>query len=85
MVLKDFIIAAGYKQNVIKRYFQNKKPKSWKIQIINTGQDTMTGGQLKRLKKYLNNETFMVTYGDGLSNVNINKLIKFHKNLKFQP
>ena len=42
----------------------------------------MTGGQLKRLKKYLNNETFMVTYGDGLSNVNINKLIKFHKKFK---
>ena len=80
--IKDFIIAAGYKQNVIKRYFQNKKPKSWKIQIINTGQDTMTGGRLKRLKKYLNNETFMVTYGDGLSNVNINKLIKFHKKFK---
>lgn len=80
--IKDFIIAAGYKQNVIKRYFQNKKPKSWKIQIINTGQNTMTGGRLKRLKKYLNNETFMVTYGDGLSNVNINKLIKFHKKFK---
>ena len=80
--IKDFIIAAGYKQNVIKRYFQNKKPKSWKIQIINTGQNTMTGGRLKRLKKYLDNETFMVTYGDGLSNVNINKLIKFHKKFK---
>tara|TARA_B100000401_G_scaffold420559_1_gene346109 strand:+ start:33 stop:725 length:693 start_codon:yes stop_codon:yes gene_type:complete len=80
--IKDFIIAAGYKQNIIKRYFQNKKPKSWKIQIINTGQNTMTGGRLKRLKKYLNNETFMVTYGDGLSNVNITKLIKFHKKFK---
>ena len=80
--IKDFIIAAGYKHNVIKRYFQNKKPKSWKIQIINTGQNTMTGGRLKRLKKYLDNETFMVTYGDGLSNVNINKLIKFHKKFK---
>ena len=42
----------------------------------------MTGGRLKRLKKYLDNETFMVTYGDGLSNVNINKLIKFHKKFK---
>jgi glucose-1-phosphate cytidylyltransferase len=80
--IKDFIIAAGYKQNIIKRYFKNKKPKGWKIQIINTGQNTMTGGRIKRLKKYLNNETFMVTYGDGLSNVNINKLIKFHKKFK---
>ncbi len=80
--IKDFIIAAGYKQNIIKRYFKKKKPKGWKIQIINTGQNTMTGGRIKRLKKYLNNETFMVTYGDGLSNVNINKLIKFHKKFK---
>jgi len=80
--IKDFIIAAGYKQNIIKKYFKKKKPKNWNIQIIDTGQNTMTGGRLKRLKKYLNNETFLVTYGDGLSNVNINKLIKFHKKFK---
>ena len=42
----------------------------------------MTGGRLKRLKKYLGNETFMMTYGDGLSNVNLKKLLKFHKKIK---
>ena len=42
----------------------------------------MTGGRIKRLKKYLNNETFLLTYGDGISNVNITKLIKFHKKNK---
>jgi len=55
---------------------------NWKIKIIDTGQKTMTGGRLKRLKKYLKNETFMLTYGDGLSNVNLSKLVKFHKKNK---
>ena len=74
----EFYIAAGYKQNIIKRYFK-KKFFNWKIKIINTGQKTMTGGRLKKLKKYLNDETFMLTYGDGLSDVNLLKLLKFHK------
>ena len=80
--IKDFIIAAGYKQNIIKKYFKKKKPKNWNVKIIDTGQNTMTGGRLKRLKKYLDNETFLVTYGDGLSNVNIKNLINFHKKFK---
>ena len=50
--------------------------------MINTGLKTMTGGRIKRLKKYLGNETFLLTYGDGLSNVNIKKLINFHKKNK---
>ena len=78
---KDFIIAAGYKQQVLKNYFR-KKNFGWKINIIDTGPKTMTGGRLKRLKKYLKNETFLLTYGDGISDVNINKLIKFHKKNK---
>lgn len=78
---KQFYIAAGYKQKIIKEYFKNKKF-SWKIKIVNTGQKTMTGGRLKRLKKYLKNEPFLLTYGDGLSNINIKKLVKFHKNNK---
>ena len=61
---------------------QNNSEK-WKITIVDTGQDTMTGGRLKRVQKYLNNEkTFCFTYGDGLSDVNISKLIKFHKKNK---
>tara|TARA_B100000029_G_scaffold515265_1_gene621411 strand:+ start:1029 stop:1718 length:690 start_codon:yes stop_codon:yes gene_type:complete len=79
---KDFIIAAGYKKNFIKDYFKKKKFKDIKINVVDTGLNTMTGGRLKRLKKYLNNETFMLTYGDGLSNVNIKKLVNFHKKNK---
>ena len=78
----EFIIASGYKSKVIKSYFKKKKLKDCKIDIIDTGLNTMTGGRLKRLSKYLNKETFLMTYGDGLSNVNLKKLIKFHKQKK---
>ena len=51
----------------------------WKITNIDTGLNTMTGGRVKRLKKFIANETFMLSYGDGLSNIDINKLIEFHR------
>tara|TARA_A100001011_G_C14073071_1_gene741135 strand:- start:106 stop:807 length:702 start_codon:yes stop_codon:yes gene_type:complete len=79
---KEFIIALGFKGNLIKKYFsQIKLNKSIKIQLVNTGLKTMTGGRLKRLKKFLN-ETFLMTYGDGLSSVNLSKLVNFHKSKK---
>ena len=78
---KDFYIALGYKGAVIKKYF-NKNFFDWNINLIETGRNTMTGGRLKRIKKYIGNETFMMTYGDGLSNVNLDKLLKFHKRNK---
>jgi len=80
---KNFYIALGYKGKVIKKFF-NKKFFDWNIKLIETGKNTMTGGRLKRLKKHLKKETFMMTYGDGLSNLNLKKLLKFHKkNKKF--
>ena len=78
---KEFYIALGYKGNIIKNYFRNKKF-NWKINLVDTGKNTMTGGRLKRLAKYLKGESFFLTYGDGLSNVNIIKLLKFHKKNK---
>lgn len=51
----------------------------WRVTLINTGIDSMTGGRLKRMKSYINNETFMLTYGDGVSNIDIDALLKFHK------
>ena len=80
--IKDFIIATGYKKKIIENYFKQKKIPKIKIHTIDTGLNTMTGGRIKRLKKYLNEETFLLTYGDGLSSVNIKKLIKFHKKNK---
>jgi glucose-1-phosphate cytidylyltransferase len=77
----EFYIALGYKGNVIKNYFKNQKF-NWKINLINTGKNTMTGGRLKRLKKYLNKGNFFLTYGDGLSDVNLKKLLRFHNDNK---
>lgn len=77
----EFYVALGYKGNVIKNYFKKNKF-NWKINLIKTGKNTMTGGRLKRLKKYLKGESFFLTYGDGLSDINILKLLKFHKKNK---
>ena len=78
---KNFYIALGYKGEMIKKFF-SKKFFDWNINLIETGKNTMTGGRLKRLKKYIGKETFMMTYGDGLSNVNLKKLLRFHKKNK---
>ena len=73
----QFVLALGYKSKYIKKFYKNKK----NIELVYTGKDTKTGGRLLRLKKYLNNEkTFMLTYGDGVSNINIKKAVRFHKN-----
>ena len=73
--VSEFLIATGYKGKIIENYFKNSKIN---IKCIYTGNNVMTGGRLKRVKKYLN-DTFMLTYGDGLANINISKLLKFHK------
>ena len=78
---KSFYIALGYKGEVIKKFF-NKNFYDWNVTLVETGKNTMTGGRLKRLKKYIGNDTFMMTYGDGMSNVNLKKLLKFHKKNK---
>ena len=75
----DFYIALGYKGTLIKNYFKNNKIKKANIKLINTGLKSMTGGRLLRLKKFLKDKTFMMTYGDGVSDINIKKLISFHR------
>ncbi len=75
--LNDFIIAAGYKKEILINYFKKNKFEA-NIKVIDTGKSTMTGGRLLKLKKYLKNQTFLLSYGDGLSDVNISSLIKFH-------
>ena len=81
----DFYLATGYKSNVIKRYFKNFKKTEdvFKITILDTGLKTLTGGRLKRVCKFINeNENFMFTYGDGISSVNLKNLYNFHKKNK---
>lgn len=57
----------------------NKKSEPWRVTLVDTGEATMTGGRLKRVEPYIDGEVFMATYGDGLSNINISKLLEFHK------
>lgn len=74
----EFIIAAGYKKKIIQNYYSNSKEFT-NLKIIDTGKETMTGGRLLRLKLYFKkNENFFMTYVDGLSDVNLNKLKNFH-------
>ena len=76
---KNFYVALGYKKEVVKKYF-SKRFEEWNINLIDTGQKTMTGGRVKRLQKFIGNETCMLTYGDGLANINLDSLLDFHKN-----
>ena len=75
---KNFYVALGYKGEVIKKYF-SKISKGWNVNFIDTGQKTMTGGRVKRLQKFIGDEACMLTYGDGLANINLDSLLDFHK------
>ena len=78
--INDFIIATGYKKEVIINYYKNSKEFK-NLKIIDTGKDTMTGGRLLRLKPmFTKNENFFMTYGDGLCDLDLSKLKKFHIN-----
>jgi glucose-1-phosphate cytidylyltransferase len=96
----EFVIALGYKGEVIKKYVADycalssdlhvdlaagsvtahagERPR-WTVDLIDTGSDTMTGGRIKRIAPYLGNETCMVTWGDGVSDVDLGKLLAFHR------
>ena len=98
----EFVICCGYKQQVIKDFFNeyfihnsdvtfdftngNERMKvhknfteQWKVTVVDTGLNTMTGGRIKRIKQYVGDEPFMLTYGDGVCDIDINALYDFHK------
>lgn len=60
----------------------NNVSEPWKVTLVDTGLNTMTGGRIKRVKQYIGNETFMLTYGDGVSNINVVELLEFHRSHK---
>lgn len=97
---KEFVIALGYKGEVIKRYFldyhilnssmavnlsngdiqiHDKRSEDWVVHLIDTGLSALTGGRVKRLEPWLKDETFMVTYGDGVSDIDLRDLLRFHR------
>lgn len=98
--ISEFVIACGYKGEIIKRYFSEfhfysadievslkdgsraitgAQSPDWRVHCVDTGLDTMTGGRLRKLAPLLAGETFCVTYGDGLSNVSVSELLRFHR------
>ena len=79
--INEFVICCGYKGEQIKEYFTNFNSETWNIELVDTGLDTMTGGRLKRIQSHID-DTFCVTYGDGLGNIDINNLISFHREKK---
>ena len=79
--INEFIICCGYKGDIIKEYFSRSDFPAWNIELVDTGIDTMTGGRVKRIQNRID-DTFCVTYGDGVSNIDINNLISFHKEKK---
>jgi glucose-1-phosphate cytidylyltransferase len=97
---KEFVVALGYKGEIIKDYFLNyhhhsrsltvqlktgsvvahdRDGEDWTVHLLDTGYDTQTGGRVKQVAEFIGNETFMLTYGDGVSNVNISALLEFHR------
>lgn len=97
---RDFLVACGYRGEMIKEYFHkfviynsdyiidmkdgavdlvNARGVDWRIGVIDTGLETMTGGRLRRLRPWLGEGTFMVTYGDGVGNVDVTGLVAFHR------
>jgi len=76
----DFVIGCGYKKEVIFDFVQNEMKEDWLVEPVDTGEMTLTGGRIARYLDLFPNETFMVTYGDGVGNVDIKKLVEQHKN-----
>ena len=76
----EFVILLGYKGNMIEDYFSNQSDSSnWNITFLDTGLNTDTGGRIKRAEKIVDKKPFLLTYGDGLANIDLNKLISFHE------
>ena len=78
---KEFIVCLGYKGEKIKEYFSNpeNKESDWNLILADTGDNVMTGGRLKRVEHHIDGDLFMMTYGDGVADINIEKLLTFHK------
>ena len=75
----EFVILLGYKGHMIKEYFANNNENNWYITFLDTGKKTDTGGRIKRAVQHIDNQTFMLTYGDGLADINLIQLLSFHK------
>ena len=98
--VREFVVALGYKAEVVKRYFldfhalngdlsvdlatgrstlRETEATPWRVHLVDTGLHTATGGRVRRLREWIGDETFMLTYGDGVSDVDLHRLLEFHR------
>lgn len=75
----DFIVCAGYAGDMLADHFAREKNENWRVQVVDTGLHTATGGRLKRIRHLLGDETFCMTYGDGVADVDLGSLLEFHR------
>jgi glucose-1-phosphate cytidylyltransferase len=87
-MIKDYFMNLDWKNNDFTLHIHNgeknieyhtREEENWKVTIVDTGEETMTAGRLKRIEKYIDEDTFMLTYGDGLSNVNLGEVLRYHR------
>jgi len=82
--LREFLVACGYKGEMIREYFDGPRAEEaaradWKVEIVDTGRETMTGGRIRRLLPWLAEGTFLATYGDGLADLDVREVLAFHR------
>src|SRR5262245_1907142 len=77
--ISDFVVCAGYAGSLLADYFARESDERWRVQVLDTGESTATGGRLRRCRDLLGDEPFCMTYGDGVANVNVRSLVDFHQ------
>jgi glucose-1-phosphate cytidylyltransferase len=77
--IADFVVCAGYAGYLLTEYFQREQSEGWRVQVVDTGETTATGGRLKRVRDVVGDETFCMTYGDGVADVPLGDLLAFHR------
>ena len=75
----QFVVASGYKGEMIERWARRPDREPWKVEVVDTGLETMTGGRIRRLRERLGEGTFLATYGDGLADLDAGELARFHR------
>lgn len=77
--IDDFVVCTGYAGHLITEYVERERDEHWRVEVVDTGETTATGGRLRRVRDRLGDATFCMTYGDGVADVNISGLIEFHR------
>jgi glucose-1-phosphate cytidylyltransferase len=77
--IRDFVICAGFAGGMIRDYFARERGERWRVEVVDTGEGTATAGRLRRVRDALGDGTFCMTYSDGVADVNISRLVEFHR------